>query len=66
MIRDEDVERMMSYVEDGDKETLTAMLAGMGEVDRAYMGGYVDGYVEGARHMLTAVREDQTSTNARS
>ena len=39
------VEQALGYAEEGDRKALEAMTAGMSEADRAYMLGYVDGYV---------------------
>lgn len=39
------VELALGYAEEGDRRALEAMTAGMSEADRAYMLGYVDGYV---------------------
>lgn len=66
MVSDEDVEALMSYVAEGDREALTTMLSGMSPLDRAYMDGYVGGYVEGCRHMLTACERGGASTDVRS
>lgn len=39
------MQEALGFAEDGDRKALDAMTEGMSQEDRAYMLGYVDGYV---------------------